>query len=179
MLVSDDVFRFTFVRNPYSRLLSAYLSVIDRNLEAKAEILAVINAVNRSEVSDLTQFVSFAEFVDVVCSQKPCKMNSCWKPQVDQTLAKVIDFHFTGQFERLTEDACHVQARLFGVDGLGLSSPNNKTGASSRIATIYDKAVQKRVLRKFESDFIAFGYSEELARALEPASSTVSLKAVS
>lgn len=171
MLISDEVFRFTFVRNPYGRLLSAYLSKIDKSLRAKAEILGVINGVDKSEITDLTQPVSFQEFVDAVCVQDIDDMNPHWKPQTCITLIDAIDYHFIGRFERLHEDFGYVCNRLFGTSAT-LPDSRNKTGSSSKMEQFYDTDTQQKVLQRYESDFAAFGYNDDIARVLEPGGKT-------
>ncbi len=174
MLLSDEIFRFTFVRNPYSRLLSAYLSKIDKSLRPKAQILAALSGKAEDEIADLTHVVSFAEFVEVVCSLKPEAMNSHWKPQVMQTLYNAVDFHFIGQFERLNDDFSAVRKRLFGIEVGELPYSKNKTASSAKVESYYTPGLQAKVAQKFESDFAAFGYSDDLMRVLEPGEARVS-----
>ncbi len=162
MFFSENIFRFTFVRNPYSRLLSAYLSKIDKSLRAKAEILAVIQGKDASEVTDLSPTVSFEEFVDVVCGQNTLEMNAHWKPQVDQVLFGSINYDFIGCFENLLSDYNCVSEKLFGVREPELGQSKNWTGSSSKISTYYNSILQKKVLDCFETDFEKFGYSEDI-----------------
>ncbi|MGQ7848773.1 sulfotransferase family 2 domain-containing protein [Granulosicoccus sp. 3-233] len=166
MLESDDIYRFTFVRDPYTRLLSAYLSKIARPLRPKAEILAVIHDKPREEVTDLDQYVSFGDFVKVVCSQETIDMNNHWKPQVDQILFDKIKYDFIGKFESLDDDFAKIVHRLSGDQYGQLEQSKNKTGSNSKLAEYYSPAIEAMVFERYEADFNAFDYKRYLFGSL-------------
>lgn len=167
MLFSDEIFRSTFVRNPYSRLLSAYLSKIDNSLRPKAEILGIINGVPKKEITDLTQKVSFEEFVEVVCSMDVNNMDPHWKPQVDQTLHGLIDYNFIGRFENLNEDYESMCNQVFGTHSSSLTQSKNKTGSASKLLEMYSDNVVKMVHTTFAKDFEVFGYYSDIDKTNE------------
>ncbi len=162
MKTSRDTYKFTFVRNPYFRLLSAYLSKISRSLQPKAEILSIIKGVDKNSITDLSEEISFAEFVDVVCSQDSFKMNAHWRCQVDQTLSNVIDYDFIGKFEQLDKDFLLVCNELFPGEKLNLPQASNKTGSATVATKYYDSQLKAKVYSKYYCDFHAFEYSESL-----------------
>lgn len=164
ILNAPEIFRFAFVRNPYSRLLSAYQSKIKAGLRSKAEVLAVINNVSKEEITDLSQEVSFAQFVDVVCKQEPFDMNPHWNLQSDQILIDHIDYDFIGRFEKLDQDFEYIRSRLFGNEQPGLTQSKNRTGSSASLADFYTGDLAEKVYKKFQCDFENFGYAEDFAQ---------------
>ncbi|MEE9319342.1 MAG: sulfotransferase family 2 domain-containing protein [Granulosicoccus sp.] len=162
ILTSPDIFRFTFVRNPYSRLLSAYLSKIEKPLRPKSEILAIIKGVDITEINDLCEHVDFATFVDVVCSQSSINMNVHWKNQIDQTLFGKIDYSIIGKFENLLGDMQFVCNEIFSGASYSMSQSENKTNSNSKILQYYTPDIADKVYQKFYDDFHAFDYAQEL-----------------
>ena len=157
---SNEIFRFTFARNPFTRLLSAYLSKIDKPLKPKAEILAIIKGVSPADIVDLKEVVSFPEFVDAVCSQESAKMNSHWRAQVDQIMVKNINYDFIGRFEQLEDGFKHVMRTIYGIDNPELTQSKNKTGSGTRLHEYYTDDLIDKIYTKFYDDFNAFEYSK-------------------
>lgn len=164
LLFGDDIYRFTMVRNPFSRLLSAYMSKISKNLKPKREVLAIINGVDVEQVKDLTQEVSFDEFVEVVVASKDFSMNPHWKPQVSQILFNHIRYNRIVYFENLEEDLSKVWTDIYKSNVNGLAKPGNKTSATELVKEYYSDSTRKLVANRFENDFSEFGYSDSLEK---------------
>jgi len=162
MLQSSDIFRFAFVRNPYSRLLSAYMSKIVPGLPMKAEILAAMNDVSKDNITDLSQDVTFADFVNVVCDQDTLEMNPHWNLKADQLLIDLIEYDFIGSFENLDHDMNHVSQTLF-KDQATLSMSKNQTHSNTKLPSFYTTELSRKVYEKFFRDFEVFGYSEDIS----------------
>jgi len=160
VLESDEIYRFTFVRNPYSRLLSAYISKVVKNLRPKREILSIINAKPVDEIEDLSQEVSFSEFVEVVCSQKSRDMNAHWKPQSAQVLLGVVNYQYVGKFENLNSDYSRVHDKLFGGECKKLGLSKNATGSDKLISNYYGSAELEAVYKRYYDDFNGFEYEK-------------------
>ncbi|MBX2881886.1 MAG: sulfotransferase family protein [Granulosicoccus sp.] len=161
-LTSSEYYRFAFVRNPFGRLLSAYLSKIARPLAPKAEILAIINGCKVNQVKDLKQPVDFASFIEVVCSQDPLDMNPHWNLQTLQLIVEKIDYHKIGRFENLQQDFAQVCTHIFGDRDLKITQSANQTSSEEKLTDYYDDALVKKVHQKFYDDFHAFEYSGTL-----------------
>ena len=175
MLFGTSYKRVSFVRNPYSRILSAYLSKIGKPLNGwkvnpkapnvrppKAEILSVIQAKPSSEITDMSTKVSFDEFVDVVASQEVIDMDIHWKPQVAILNLDNIDYDFVGRMENFQEDFLNLK-NVTGNEELHVPSfSKNKTGSSEKLNTYYNDSIIQRVSTKFNDDFEAFEYSHDL-----------------
>ena len=159
VLNDPDFYRFAFVRNPFARLLSAYISKIDRSLLPKAEILAVLKGVDAKEITDLTEPVDFPTFIDVICSQDRVRMDPHWNHQCDQLIIEKIDYHKIGRFENLESDFKEVCEKIFPGREINLTQSANKTGSTDLISEYFDEGLTSKVYQVFYDDFNAFGYS--------------------
>ena len=90
LLSNSDYFIFCFVRNPYTRLLSAYLDKIVNGSPHKKSILIAMG----EDPSNLDKEITFSEFVDVVCDLPIIDMDVHWRPQYYQTFNDLINFDF-------------------------------------------------------------------------------------
>jgi len=141
----DQLFRFAFVRNPYTRVLSAYLDKVERR------------AVRRGEES---------RFEDFLASLKRDQLhaNAHWTPQADLLLLPFEQFDFIGKVENLTQDLETVRQRLLNVpiDAGMRDERSNATNANSKIAQYYTPGCAEIVRDLYARDFELFGYSTEL-----------------
>lgn len=161
-LSSPEVFRFALVRNPFERLLSAWLMKIDRSLLPKAEILAIINGTTVDEVTDLQQAVEFPVFVDAVCSQDPSSMSPHWNHQTTQLLSSKIDYTKIGRYENLAADFDEICSRIFARKPPAASQIDNMAVPSGQLIEYYDDGLTEKVYQTFYDDFNAFEYPSTL-----------------
>lgn len=162
ILFGEEYFKCAFVRNPYTRLLSAYKSKIEKNLPAKYEVLSVLHAEKEVENLDLSEKVSFDQFVDVVCSQSIVDMNSHWKLQKYQIHADVISYDFIGKLENSGKDFSWLFKKIFGANVSELPISKNATDANRITNDYYSSGLSKKVFDKFEEDFTLFEYDSNL-----------------
>lgn len=146
----DSLYRFTFVRNPYVRVLSAYLDKVQR------------------KAAHGRRAMSFPEFLRRL-ERGALYRNAHWAPQASLLLLPVTEYDFIGRVESLERDLAAVLATLQGgpVDRPPRSALGNWTGAGGRLAQYYDDDSLAIVRRLYARDFEAFGY--ELAIDLQPA----------
>ena len=141
----EQLFRFTFVRNPYTRVLSAYLDKVERKAERRGED---------------TSFEGFLANLE----KGQLHSNAHWSPQVDLMLLPLNQFDFIGKVENLQQDLEVVRHRLMDTE----SEPDmvevrsNATNANSKIARYYTPASAKIVKKLYARDFELFDYSTEL-----------------
>jgi hypothetical protein len=165
-----SLFKFIFVRDPYSRLLSTYKNKFEglsrRNENQrnsfwvgfgqyiKAQLLSAGQQDN--DESDLT----FAEFVRFVCGQEPAEMDEHWHPQARMSCLEQINYDFVGKFEQLAQDVAIVFERL-DISGKFPTHEEVRfppTHAAEQIERYYDPELKAAVREKYEEDFRTFGY---------------------
>ena len=110
LLQSGKFFRFCFVRNPYARLLSAYLDRIVKNKPQAAPIRKLMGIAGDREAN-----ISFADFVECVCGQTVAEMNPHWRVQYFQTYQNVIQYDYIGRVEDMRTAISHI-SRVVGLD---------------------------------------------------------------
>ncbi len=74
-LARSSIFKFCFVRNPYSRLLSAWLDKIAGNRKQKAQVLLQLG----HDPNRLDREISFEKFVRAVVAQPVSVMDPHWR----------------------------------------------------------------------------------------------------
>jgi hypothetical protein len=161
VLTSQKYFRFSVVRNPYSRLLSCYLDRI--TLGNGAAYRQLIRALGKEE----GYTVSFSEFIRTACAQTPFAQNNHWRLQVAEICADVIPFDFIGKQETFADDMSKIWSRIAPHRPMPKFNHSNKspsvTGARSRLKDFYTEELAELVRIAYQSDFERFGYSQELS----------------
>ena len=135
------LYTFAFVRNPYTRVLSAFLDKVDRRTRRKG-----VEA-------------SFHEFLDYL-EKDGLYSNAHWAPQVSLLLLPFEQYDFFGKTEHLDRDLREVLKHLTTEveDARILSALGNATGASSKLTTYFDDSAKARVENLYRADFEAFDY---------------------
>lgn len=155
-LVEQGYRFFSFVRNPYTRLLSGYRDKI-RKPHYRQELLRLMG----KPPDQLEYPISFAEFVQIITAQSDYNMNPHWRPQTTQILHELIDYSFLGRFEQYNTDF----VRLF--QHLGIEEDNmpalrnlnwNQDGSAVDLSEYYTPAVKEQVYQRYRKDFDALGY---------------------
>ncbi len=154
----EDLFKFCFVRNPYTRLLSCYLDKIQKDQFQNRQI-----KIQLGRRPDSQKEITFNEFVDSVIKQPVMFMDQHWRTQYYQTFQSNIDYDFIGKFENFEEDL------FFVLDQLAINrekyydvSNEHATNADELIQKYYTKDIAEKVYRKYEIDFEYFGYQKSL-----------------
>jgi hypothetical protein len=123
ILEGNDYFKFAFVRNPWSRLVSVYLNKIVSNYVghlARREEL-IIRIQNRHNLGkDLDKRITFRQFVVYVFEQDDMQLDDHWRPQ--SCFIGHHNFDFIGKFENIQADLNYVNSKL----GVNLEIAHNK-----------------------------------------------------
>jgi dermatan 4-sulfotransferase 1 len=166
-LLALPFLKFCFVRNPFTRVLSAYLDKIRRKTLQKKKWLSLFG--DREPSAPVT----FSEFLTAIARQPVDLMDSHWRPQYFQTFQEGIPYDFVGRFETFSEDF-DTLTQLFGHDRpLHMRhEANHQTGAASLLDDFYSQETEHLVEAIYEVDFKHFGYSTSLADALQTPTAT-------
>lgn len=143
-------FKFTFVRNPYIRYLSAYLNKID-NLDTYIWPIFAKDA-----KIDPKQHISYKEFLQILERSDIKKINEHFQPQYLILLVDYIAYDFIGHLETLDSDMKQVSQYV------SYTQENiNKTDAKTKLDQYYNDETIEIVQRIGKKDFELFGYSME------------------
>jgi len=150
----EGFFCFTFVRNPYDRLLSAYLSKLVA-AESKSPYREIGRAIRtRHGKGDL----SFRAFCDYLAAEGPYG-NPHWYPQCDYVDAVGAErVSFVGRVENIAHDIAHVARTIFGRSDEKTYREGTTSGASGVLAKYYDDATRAIARELYSEDFRRFGY---------------------
>lgn len=164
ILNSDSYKKITFVRNPYSRLLSCYLHRIIGEKRMNPSKRVLYSQSNFSAVSP----PSFSDFVEFVSDQETKDMERHWKVQSHVTLHPLINLDFVGRQESLQQDMLNLENKLFDremFDREKILSTNlapQETGANKKLHKYYNDDIMNKVFMRYKEDFDNFGYSDDL-----------------
>ena len=155
-------FVFSFTRNPFARIVSAFLNKIDN---PKSEGRA---AFYKAHGIDPSRPLRFDEFVEIIESQVPHRMNRHWRPQYINLLHPFVRPNFVADLQDM--DAClpRVLARIFATpEDTVQRRARHATGASGKyLAYLTDPATRKRITRVYGTDFEVYGYHTDPERGV-------------
>ncbi|HKV52567.1 MAG TPA: sulfotransferase family protein [Gemmatimonadaceae bacterium] len=153
LLEEPDVLRFTVVRNPYTRCVSAWR---DKVYLCEPTVEDVYRAV-RGGAPDLgaKRPVEFPEFVSHVERTIGPSSDAHWRRQVDLTYPKAVGFTHVGQTEHLVPTMARLYAHVRRDPPAAIPREN---GAALVLGATYTESIVARVRAIYERDFSAFGY---------------------
>jgi hypothetical protein len=167
ILTSDEYLRVGFVRNPYSRILSAYLDRYCRRLDRQPDGAARLSNFLKTVCAKAVKMgfpedhrLSFGEFVKVVCSMEPHNIDTHLAFQWEELHSPLIDLGFIGYFEFFRRDFRTLIRKLYG-DQANLQLKNkspSKQQANKRLLDFYDDESLKLITERYRRDFELYGY---------------------
>lgn len=155
----QDILKFCFVRNPYTRLLSCYLDKIKKDKFQSRQIKIQLGLDPDNQAS-----ISFQDFVEAVVQQPVEKMDQHWRIQYYQTFQSNIEYDFVGKFERFETDFMQV-LKLLKIDPEKYydEEKSHATAADTNIMNYYTAELAEKVYHKYRIDFEYFGYKKVLS----------------
>lgn len=149
--LDGDAFRFTFVRDPYGRLLSAFTDKVVRKRKQARPFYHWLGRVDPGP----PQFIDFLRFLGAGGALS----DAHWAPQSDLMLLPMARFDFVGKLERLEADLAFVVDRVFASDApLQLRRAGPRTDSHRSLAGAYTPEGLEIVNRVYAADFETFGY---------------------
>ena len=157
-----NTFKFTFVRNPYSRMASGYLDKIKKNVAP--HIVKKIRTFAAQNRIALSEEITFSEFVDVVSRQSVTEMDSHFRPQCYEGRFPVVKFDFVGRMETFADDLIYVLERIEAPETAVAQAHarNHETGSTVRIWESVSADARRLFLEAFEIDFDVLQYPRRL-----------------
>jgi hypothetical protein len=149
----DDYFKFTFVRNPWDRVYSAYHFLMRGGLN---------EADRRWSARYLSPYRDFEDFVLRGLGRRRVHRHLHFKPQYKYLRGlhgnrPAVDF--IGLFENLQEDFALVQQRLFGAQRQALGHVNRgRSPGGAAYLDHYTARMKEIVGRVYATDVALFGY---------------------
>ncbi len=156
-LVRKKYFIFCFFRNPYTRLLSAYLDRVGCDF-SRENIKWVADAYGRQAASDVT----FAEFVSLL-ENGHLLDDPHWIPQTLLCPFKIEELDYVGKVEDLQSGLDAIIQRIWKSPEFGgvITREHNRQHASQKLDTYYDQDLKQRVYKLYQQDFEELGYSRD------------------
>lgn len=159
--------RFTVVRNPYDRVLSAFLNKVslgEQGTDSRKRRFRVVPGWGEATPEGFARFVAFID-------EGGLRHDRHWWPQRDLLIMPPERFDLIGRLETLPEDMARLLA-MIGRDPelarslekphpLEASQPLKITGATSKRAAFYTPQLSATVRRLYAADFEAFGYPDD------------------
>jgi hypothetical protein len=153
LLKNEEVLRFSFIREPVSRLVSAYENKV-RWLSPSRRLLA------RRTGHDDDWVPTFEEFA--ACLMESSGLRDCdehWRLQVKQTCSNIVSHHFTGIFDQVESDLDHVLSRLFQTDAVIFDVRKhfrgNQSASNQRLDTLHPD-LRARLADAYREDVVAY-----------------------
>jgi chondroitin 4-sulfotransferase 11 len=156
LLEAPDVLRFTVVRNPYTRLLSAWR---DKVFLCEPGVDSVYSAIRGSAPAlNHKDLVKFAEFVSYIERSEGHPWNEHWQKQVDLTLPKGIPYTHIGKVEELQSTIAILTHHLRRQ--APIIAPRANEGSIQPLAN-FSTELAERIHTLYEEDFATFGYGSD------------------
>ena len=155
--ILSSYYVFTFVRNPFERILSAYL---DKVANDRPECLEICSDLCVGSGRDVT----FRDFLSAVESRLKIGqyVDKHWRPQYLQCGSGTIQLRSAGKVESIDKDFSRILKDLGCSSDRLITINPHATNAKEKIAQYYDNDCRDRVVRMYKDDFEQFGYDTVL-----------------
>jgi hypothetical protein len=157
VLESDSFFRFTIVRNPYTRLVSAWKNkVVPCEPGAERLYLDIKGCLPDIHAKEL---IAFDEFVNYLQAKSDLSASDPhWRRQVDHLFLDALSFSHVGQLESMAASMARFQQHL------GLAEPlmGGKKNVSAPVGlATYNQDLADKVYSLYHEDFERLGYNRD------------------
>lgn len=152
-LGSGAVFKFTFVRDPVSRTISAFADKIVGGGRQKTRLLRYLG---RPAGDDIT----LSEFLDIIAHDAGAMdLDRHWRPQWKEISYDQIAYDFIGRVENLTGDLSHVVRTCFSTEDPMIQDTRKTiqhTSESAELKQTLTTADKRNLVSALEADFAMY-----------------------
>ena len=156
VLTSPDYRRFTVVREPASRLLSAYLEKIGQGLKQSGAVVDALRETTGEEIA--AEDISLEQFVDVVAGQSSREQDPHWRRQADHLGLGIVPYDAVIHLEHLDSSWGRIGELTSTPDLQEQFFCRNSTGAGARMSEYYTPEILARVADIYARDYTELGY---------------------
>jgi hypothetical protein len=163
-----NTFKFVIVRNPYTRMASAYSDKI--RLNPTPYLIRNIRKSAASQGTVLSDQITFEQFVTVVSCQSLVEMDHHWRPQYYEGRFAFVKYDFVGRMETMPNDLVYALERIGAPESI-IARANeriNVAGSSVKLWRAVSPEVQRLFLATFNIDFDALQYARRLPVSANP-----------
>ncbi len=102
---NPDYFKFVILRNPFKRLVSAYLNLIVKRAKPISFAYKLVMDVYRDlgMEPDINKSITFNQFINYLVKTDNDRLNAHWRPQHTFLCLGRFKFDYIGQFENLNQ----------------------------------------------------------------------------
>lgn len=159
LLKSENIVKFSIVRNPFTRLLSAYLEkIVFPDIpfwEGRIELY-------RRAGKDPNKTMTFEEFLQTISQLSFYEMDQHWRPLTYKLFWDSVDYSYIGYFENLDHDLKNILNIIYSSEVDIKKRANVPTDANKKLHDYYDESTQALVLDIYREDFLNFNYPQTL-----------------
>jgi hypothetical protein len=161
--LKKNFFLFSFFRNPYSRLLSAYFDKLAKNFNL--DINKSYNPKIKTQYIKAGGKLSFDGFVTYL-EEGGLYVDPHWAPQVSLLPVKPSELSFLGKVETLDKDLSKLTDLLFGkgVFNKVITRQTRRTFADNFLSHYYTDDLEKRVYKIYQKDFDLLSYEKDIKK---------------
>ncbi len=166
--------RFTFVRNPYARLASAWVdkfkdkplvpgAAFSRGTPEIDTYLALLPELKGSLPSGKEVSLGFRDFVTYAIESKDLKLDNHIRSQASIVEDSEVTLDFVGRVERFSEDFEKIIDQVGGLDFIRpkvSKRVHSKKGGEK--VDLFDSETKQAVYQAYRADFDRFDFSKEL-----------------
>ena len=168
LLADEEVFVFTFVRNPFSRITSLYTDKIGPVPlgENNPFMNGLRRSLKKSALRNLDQNapMPFEDYVEHVCETCHKRVNLHWNLMSDIIPNDLVRIDHVGKLESFEADMQPVLDRMHHRKPArqDLSKPRNVSRNELKKTVVWDSASVEKVIAAYSRDFERFSYAPEL-----------------
>jgi glycosyltransferase involved in cell wall biosynthesis/predicted O-methyltransferase YrrM len=166
ILSSPEFFRFTIVRNPYTRLQSAWKDKVLTCAPGFEYLYYQIKG-GLPQGNDPGSHITFPEFVATISREDLAICNPHWRSQVEHLFFRALNFNFVGRLESLHEAIATFLERA-GFAPTQIAEAANQSQANGE----YDQELAEKVYALYERDFVDLGYERDSWKSNTPSPRT-------